>query len=81
MGKNKTFTASFHFDMNDPQSKMEHARMCKATDMALFIWELANTLSDDLEYQKIPNKTINKICDLIQLKLSQRGIDIDNLIE
>ena len=63
------------FESEDP---LEIARLAKATDMALFIWELVHNGWRDFKHT---DYDYQKSWDKIHELLTEHGIDIDSLVE
>lgn len=63
------------FESEDP---LEIARLVKATDMALFIWELVHNGWRDFKHT---DYDYQKSWDKIHELLTEYGIDIDSLVE
>ena len=71
------------FDLNDPESRMDHLRCVKALDMALAIWEIQMNLKSKFEYQEMSNDTWNKVEEVfeeINSILEVNDIRVDKLI-
>ena len=82
--------AKLEFDLTDFDDKMEFERCTKSTDMCLVIFEMVYNMKKRLYYdveskeEKGENLTvydgIDLVFDKLREELSERGIDIDRLI-
>jgi hypothetical protein len=82
--------AKLEFDLTDFDDKMEFERCTKSTDMCLVIFEMVYNMKKRLYYdveskeEKGENLTvydgIDLVFDKLHEELSERGIDIDRLI-
>jgi len=83
-------TATFYFNMDDPDDAMAHLRVTKSREMALVIWELVhnsrmtllNHVSNELERNKdlTHYDAVNLVFYRINEILEEQGIKIDELI-
>ena len=71
------------FDLNNPESRMDHLRCTKALDMALAIWEIEMNLKRKFEYQEMSDESwakveevFNEIADIFEM----HDIRVDKLI-
>ena len=72
------------FDLNNPESRMDHLRCTKALDMALVLWEIEHNLKRKFEYQEMSEEAwnkINEVFDEISDILEAHDVRIDRLIE
>lgn len=72
------------FDLNNPESRMDHLRCTKALDMALVLWEIEHNLKRKFEYQEMSEESwnkINEVFDEISDLLESHDVRIDRLIE
>ena len=75
-----------YFDL--PEEQEEFDRTIKATDMALFIWELVfngkknmyRQLETDLKDIEDKFEVVDKVWEYIHEQLNNRNIDIDSMI-
>ncbi len=82
--------AKLEFDLTNFDDKMEFERCTKSTDMCLVIFEMVYNMKKRLYYdveskeEKGENLTvydgIDLVFDKLHEELSERGIDIDRLI-
>lgn len=78
--ENKTYTASFQFDMNDIDARMDHLRHTKAFDMALALSDIKDYLAEIQEDTGITSKKRHKIINDINNIYLTRNIDISELL-
>ena len=78
--------AILYFDL--PEEQEEFDRCVKATDMALFIWELVcngkknmyRQFETDLKDIEDKFEVVDKVWEYIHEQLNDRNIDIDSMI-
>lgn len=71
------------FDLNNPESRMDHLRCTKALDMALVIWEIEHNLKRKFEYMEMSPDTwdmVEKVFEEINELLESHDIKIDKLV-
>jgi hypothetical protein len=72
------------FDLNNPESRMDHLRCTKSLDMALVLWEIQYNLKRKFEYQEMSSESWEKVEEVfeeINGLLESHDIRVDRLIE
>lgn len=78
--------AQLTYDLNDPDDIMAHLRAVKSLDLALVLWEMAYNAKKNIEYQieseeiKDPYDVVEKFMEKLHEELTDRGINLDELI-
>jgi hypothetical protein len=79
-------TASFNFNLLDPDDRKEHFRMTKSMDMASALWQITHNTRKSIQYS-IENKEMDKfeavdyVFERIYEILQERNIDLSELID
>lgn len=79
--------AKLQFDLNDYDQKKEHLRCVKSTDMAITLFEIINNIKrnveDDIDDEKFTDQyeVLNKVFEMINSKLDDNNINLDELID
>lgn len=69
-------TATFTFDLDKHEDRMELARFHASLDMALFIWEVLHN-----GHRRFDSEDAYKVFEYLHEEARNQGIDIDKLIE
>lgn len=78
--------AILEYNMDDVDDERAHLRAVKSLDLALVLWELAyNTkkgIHNQIEFQEIkdPYEAVDKVFEKLWEEMSDRGINLDQLI-
>jgi len=76
--------ANLTFDLDQPDDRMAHMRCVKATDMAIALWEIANTFQNmerEFEYTDEQLAALERMRDRIICVMDVNGINLDELIQ
>lgn len=74
----------YEFDLSNPEDEKEFLLMSKAKDIALAVMTLDENLRNEIKYQEHPTAMVDvyqHVRDLLHNALSDRGIDLDTLID
>ena len=79
-------TATFTFDLSDPDERLEYLRYAHSLDMAIALWEIVHNMRKTMQLEVSKNEsfdnadTIDFVFDSIIKKLNEHSIDVNKLI-
>lgn len=76
--------STIKFDLNDPESRLDHLRCVKALDMALVLWEVQSNLKREFEHQDMSDESwdkVEQVFERISELLEIHDVRIDKLVQ
>jgi hypothetical protein len=73
--------ATFTFDMDDQDDRLEHLRHTKSLSMAVTLWEIRREFRAKLKHSETDDMPIEKALEIVLTHMADNDIDLDHLIE